>query len=243
MIAALIRLIRGLRLTVAQYISLHLIAGMVISILSLIAFASIADEVGEPEFMVALDTALANELYASATPERTHLFYTISLLGNEGLVLVLVLVTVYLGLRQAWLYLTVWLGGVVGGLGLNVVLKEIFERPRPVFETLLVEEAHYAFPSGHAMNSLITYGLLAYFIILNIENRIARIFIAFAAVLLIVLIGISRLYLGVHYLSDVIGGYAAGLVWLATSITALEVVRRYRQIKGQGTHVTPPAEV
>ncbi len=241
MIAALIRLIRRLRLTAAQYLSVHLLVGMAVSLLSLFAFAAIADEVGEDEFMVRLDTALANEFYASATPERTELFRTISLFGNEGLVILLLAVTVYLGLRQAWWALAVWLGGVFGGMLLNLFLKEVFERPRPVFETLLVEEAHYAFPSGHAMNSLITYGLLAYLIALNLKHRIARILVVFAAVIAIVLIGISRLYLGVHYLSDVIGGYMVGIVWLAVCVAAMEIIRR-RHVKAQGTHDAPPAE-
>lgn len=76
------------------------------------------------------------------------------------------------------------------------------------------------------MGSLIAYGMLAYLLVRDAKRRRPRMAIVAGAVLLVLLIGLSRMYLGVHYLSDVLGGYAAGVVWLAACITGLEVARR-----------------
>src|SRR5690606_37445814 len=84
----------------------------------------------------------------------------------------------------------------------------------------------FSFPSAHAMTSLITYGLLAYFLWHTVHNRIIRILIVFAATMLVILIGISRMTLGVHYLSDVLGGFMAGGIWLGVCIAALSILHR-----------------
>ena len=85
----------------------------------------------------------------------------------------------------------------------------------------------WSFPSGHAMGSLVAYGMLAYLLLRETHlGRHQRMLVIISAALLVLLIGLSRLYLGVHYFSDVIGGYAAGVVWLAACISGLEIVRR-----------------
>ena len=90
------------------------------------------------------------------------------------------------------------------------------------------------------MGSLIGYGMLAYVLaVLWIYRRSAQFSVALGAALLIVAIGLSRLYLGVHYFSDVVGGYAAGLLWLSACISGLEVARRWRG--GAPPAAGPPA--
>jgi undecaprenyl-diphosphatase len=80
------------------------------------------------------------------------------------------------------------------------------------------------------MVSLVGYGMLAYVILLLTHaNRRTQLWVTGAAAILITAIGISRLYLGVHYFSDVVGGYAAGLVWLSTCVSAVELARRWRR--------------
>ena len=76
------------------------------------------------------------------------------------------------------------------------------------------------------MTSLITYGILAYFLWHEVHNRIVRILIVFAAALLVILVGISRMTLGVHYLSDVLGGFMAGGIWLGICIAAFSILQR-----------------
>ena len=116
-----------------------------------------------------------------------------------------------------------------GSAVLNQLLKGLFARPRPYFEHPLLIETSYSFPSGHAMGSFVLYGMLAYFAVLALKTWRARTAVVFGAALLVLLIGLSRMYLGVHYFSDVVAGFAAGGVWLSACITAMEFVRRGKQ--------------
>ena len=120
---------------------------------------------------------------------------------------------------------------------LNQVLKALFARPRQHFEHPLLVETSYSFPSGHAMGSLLAYGMLAYFAVLALGSWRSRVGAVFAVALLVLLIGLSRMYLGVHYLSDVAAGYAAGGVWLSALITAAETVRRRGKLRAGGTEL------
>jgi membrane-associated phospholipid phosphatase len=90
----------------------------------------------------------------------------------------------------------------------------------------MVVETSYSFPSGQAMESLVVYGMLAYFTVLTLRSQRARAVSVGGAALIVVLIGLSRVYLGAHYVSDVVGGFAAGGAWLGTVVTAWEAIRR-----------------
>lgn len=139
----------------------------------------------------------------------------VSFLGGDGLLFIAAAVAVYLALRRAGSKVLLWLVAVGGVIVFNRVLKEYFEVLRPVVgHTNLFEESS-GFPSGHAMIALVTYGLLAAIASAQMIGRRTKSLVWGAASLLILLIGFSRLYLSVHYVSDVIGGYAAGVAWLA----------------------------
>jgi undecaprenyl-diphosphatase len=130
--------------------------------------------------------------------------------------------------RRQWTLLAGWLAAFVGGGLLDEILKVVIRRPRPPYATAFLHHYSWSFPSGHAMVSLIAYGMLAYLLVVLWTNRRStRISIVLGAALLIVAIGLSRLYLGVHYFSDVVGGYAAGVLWLSACISGLEVGRRW----------------
>ncbi|HEY0299627.1 MAG TPA: phosphatase PAP2 family protein, partial [Arachidicoccus sp.] len=101
---------------------------------------------------------------------------------------------------------------VISGIG-SILLKSIFDRPRPN-GIHLVTESSSSFPSGHAMASILCYGTIWLFVPLFIKNKKIRLCIQFLLGLLIISIGISRIYLGVHYPSDIIAGYAVALGWL-----------------------------
>ena len=102
---------------------------------------------------------------------------------------------------------------------INYVLKKIIQRPRPPLEFRMVEESSFSFPSGHAMASMAFYGLIIYFINKNMKNEKLKKIISISLSILIFLIGISRIYLGVHYASDVIAGFAISIVYLVLYIT------------------------
>jgi membrane-associated phospholipid phosphatase len=94
-----------------------------------------------------------------------------------------------------------------------------------------VLETSYSFPSGHATMSLICYGMLAYYAVLTLRTWRAKTAVVFGAALLVLLTDFSRLYLGVHYFSDVVGGFASAGVWLSVLITGSEIIRRRNKIR------------
>ena len=101
-------------------------------------------------------------------------------------------------------------------------MKYIFQRPRPDIALRLIEESGYSFPSGHSMNCLVSYGILAYLILKYCENaRLAKIF-SVGLGLIIILIGLSRVYVGVHFPTDVIGGWSLGIAVIVAMMYAFE---------------------
>ncbi len=108
---------------------------------------------------------------------------------------------------------------------LLVILKLFFHRPRP--SPQIVATHWYNFPSGHAFSAVIVYGFFIYMAWRLIKSEALRFIIFFVSILLIVLVGISRIYLHVHYLTDVLGEYAAGFAWLILSIIMVNVIRQY----------------
>jgi undecaprenyl-diphosphatase len=109
---------------------------------------------------------------------------------------------------------------------LNQVLKAVYTRSRPDYEQVLAEAAGWSFPSGHAMIAVTFYGAIVYLLFVLAGSALARAGGLIVACVLIFLIGFSRIYIGVHYLTDVIAGYIAGLLWLTVSIGAIETFRK-----------------
>ncbi len=215
-----------------------ILTGLLLSGVSLYLFAEVAENVVEQDTIVQIDLALANELHKAMIVNTTmvQVFQFISLFGFQVLFVLGVVVGIAFLLRKKWFYLIIWIMTLLGGNLLNALIKGFFARPRPVFVDPIALVGSFSFPSGHSMLSFIAYGMGAYLICLYVKNRYVRIFVVFVAVMSIALIGISRLYLGVHYFSDVIGGFAAGAVWLATCITAVRVYRyRAARIAAQVT--------
>ncbi|MDO8510635.1 MAG: phosphatase PAP2 family protein [Nanoarchaeota archaeon] len=110
--------------------------------------------------------------------------------------------------------------GSIGGVILNKILKEIFQLPRP--SDALIPVGGYTFPSGHAMSAVIFYSMLILLFHKKIKNKVARNSLIFANVLIILLIGLSRVMLKVHYVRDVLAGYIIGLLWLFILYKMLE---------------------
>lgn len=125
--------------------------------------------------------------------------------------------------HRLYLYLVCLIGSGV----LNQTLKHIFERVRPDILPV-IHAGGYSFPSGHAMGAICFYGILAYFAGLGLRNKLLRWLLMLTAGFYILLIGLSRVYLGVHYPTDVLAGYAAGAVWLWCCITLHRIFRKYR---------------
>jgi membrane-associated phospholipid phosphatase len=192
--------------------------------------------------LVHFDRWAADALHAHASDASglTDSFRVVGSLGSlEALGLVSVLFAMALLVHRRWSALAAWLVAVLGGEGLNLLLKDLFARPRPHFEHPLVVETSYSFPSGQAMESLVVYGMLAYFAVLTFRGKRKRALSVVGAAVLVVLIGFSRVYLGAHYVSDVVGGFVAVGAWLSAVITGREAIRRRDLASRRGQQISP----
>lgn len=213
-----------------EYLGLHLTVGLVISIAALWLFGGITEDVIHHDPLTAFDVALANAMQAHATPLGYAIFNAVSVTGSPvAMGALAVLVAFLLAARRQWIMLGGWIAAFAGGGVLDWMLKRVIARPRPPFASAFLHDKSFSFPSGHAMGSLIGFGMLAYVLSVWSEaNTWRNRMLIGAAAVWIVAIGLSRLYLGAHYFSDVIGGYAAGVVWLAACVSGVEVARRQR---------------
>jgi membrane protein DedA with SNARE-associated domain/membrane-associated phospholipid phosphatase len=214
-----------------EYLGLHLTVGLAISLAGLWLFSGITEDVIHHDPLTRFDVTLLNWLHAHATPTGYAIFNAISVLGSPVAMAVVALgVGALLVARRRWIVLGGWAAAFAGGTILQAALKVVIRRPRPPYVADFLSESSWSFPSGHAMGSLIGYGMLAYIllVVVRIHGRGAQIAVLLGAVLLIMAIGLSRLYLGVHYFSDVMGGYAAGVLWLSACISGLEGLRSQR---------------
>jgi membrane-associated phospholipid phosphatase len=192
-------------------------------------FGAIAENVLEGDPIVRIDHQVAHWFHQHATPPITRVMRTVSFFGSVAwLAVVSVAMALFFIRRRDWLDLFLVALNMNGGGVLNVVLKHFFHRQRPVLENPLVTLSSYGFPSGHTMGATLLYGLLALLAWKNLKNRAARLACVFGGCFLILLIGLSRMYLGAHYLSDVLGAIAAGMLWLTVCWTAIETLRLRR---------------
>lgn len=133
--------------------------------------------------------------------------------GGTVLLLAVVLAGGFLAVQRRWLNLVLVLVGTTGGTLVVTLLKGLVARVRPPLDERLVAVSSASFPSGHAANSAIVYLTLALLLVQTVRGHAARIYILVATVALVVLIGVSRLYLHVHWPSDVVGGWVFGTMW------------------------------
>ncbi len=224
------------RLSPEGYLGLRLTVGALVLIGASWLFGGIAEDVITNDPLTIFDANVAAWLHEHATPTLTAVMVFISFLGSTLFVSGVVFATaVWLLWRSHWYRLATLVLAVPGGMLLNVLLKHAFRRGRPVFDDPLLTLTSYSFPSGHAMASTLLYGALAVFAVSNLKAWRWRVLAVLFAVLLIALIDFSRVFLGVHYLSDVLAGSAAGLAWLALCVTSVDTLRRHRRVQLKNT--------
>jgi undecaprenyl-diphosphatase len=155
----------------------------------------------------------------------------ITSLGSATIIVLFTLiVSGYLLLRKKYYLLWLVLAATIGGALIVWGLKEFIGRTRPTIVTHLLEENSLSFPSGHSMMSAIVYLTQATLISRAQENRNAKIYIISTALILTFLIGISRIYIGVHYPTDVIAGWVAGISWALLCWYVASVIERKRDL-------------
>lgn len=206
-------------------LGIYLIAGAAIAIAFTWLFVELASHV-QSGATQAFDDAIMQWMgtHRVAWIERSLL--EITALGT-GLVLMMIVIIAALFLRATQHRFSAFLLLVAsaGGLILNTILKSSFDRPRPRLFEWVTNPSSSSFPSGHAMGSAIVYFTVAYLVARLERRRWTRAVTIFTALLLVLLISVSRLYLGVHYPSDVLAGMVIGLAWAGFCLAGLEAVR------------------
>jgi undecaprenyl-diphosphatase len=206
---------------------IHLAVSFAIIVGAAALFAAIADEIGDGETLGFMDQAFADGIARSVPIDVIRVFARVTHLGDPWLLAtwcVLGAVLLVLSGRRA-----IAIGFVIAIAGngvLNTTLKRIFERVRPVHDREIATADGWSFPSGHASGSLVTYGMIAYVLVSVMPSR-WRLPAAILATIIAVTTASSRVFLRVHFASDVLAGFASGTAWLAACIVSIELMRRY----------------
>ena len=214
------------------------ISGIILTIVGLWVFLEIADEVLEKQTQV-IDKTLMLLVKQLHSPLLDWVMRGASIIGGTVVVtlICLILGTIF-WVRQQRVYFTTLAINAIGGIGLNLLIKQLFDRQRPQLWQLTTGELNTSsFPSGHAMLSVVIYGFIGY--LLAHHFRRWRWWIVSLIIVLIVLIGFSRVYLGVHWFTDIVAGQAAGLTWLMACLLNLEIYRRYHQHRNKSSQSLP----
>ena len=210
-----------------EFLGLSITVGMLASIATLLFFAWLSNEMlkGDTQHF---DEVTRNAVHQIASPTLTAIMRGISFTGST-LFLTCTTIVMFIWLmsrgwrRDAWLLAITMIGASI----LDTTLKLSFQRARPVpFFNLLAPQS-YSFPSGHSLASFCFYGALASILTTRITNSKINLVTWITAATLVLLIGLSRIYLGVHYTTDVVAGFAAAFIWIAViRFVEMRIVKR-----------------
>ncbi|GAC1410619.1 MAG: hypothetical protein NVSMB57_04530 [Actinomycetota bacterium] len=216
------------RLHPGGVLGLELTLGVIAVALIGIAFGSVAQSVIRQRRLFHFDQPVLDWIVLHRSGGTTAIMKAITVLGSPiFLTVAAAAIGITLAVRRSWLRIWLVVGGVAGASLLERLVKIVISRPRPTVHAL-VKASGYGFPSGHATMSAAFYGALALVIARSLRSWPRVVATWAVAVVLIALIGFSRLYLGVHYLTDVLGGFALGLMWLVVMVVAVGLWTRAR---------------
>ena len=207
------------------------IAGWASFLLAGAIFITIAWNVATHASLVTIDARVAAWLHTHATSLATAVLLAVTTANSTVAVSVWgALFGAWLARRRQWAWLLSTAIAIGGGLGLNVLLKYAYERARPKFDDPMVSLETFSFPSGHTAGAVLLYGTLAaYFVSRTAEPWKRRAWVA-GAIAAVVLVAFSRMYLGAHYLSDVVAAACASTAWLALCLSTVHGLVRRRKL-------------
>ncbi|MDB4899857.1 MAG: phosphoesterase PA-phosphatase related protein [Gemmatimonadetes bacterium] len=209
------------------YLGLHLTIGLAVAALALWLFSALLDAVLDNDALVRWDMAADAAIHARMTPSDLRLVDFATQLGSPvAMTLLGIVVAVLLWRTGRRTLLIGWSAAFVGGAIIGQILKMVVHRTRPVYGAAYLHGQSFSFPSGHAMGSIIGYGMLVYLLRQLWHAGGRRRAVELLAVLFVVAVGLSRVLLGVHYPSDVVGGWAAGAAWMAVCIAGIGISRQ-----------------
>lgn len=200
------------------------LVGVILFLIGASIFGAIAYNVWTKGPLLQWDVPLAQQMRSEAVKEPPRIIELLTFgffVGKELLQVIVVILGLYFLHKRYWPELAMLLIGSGGGALIWYFLIGIFNRPRPA-EQLGIVVTDPSFPSGHAISSVICYGLLAYFLIPKMPSIFWKWLLVIATLFTLAYIGYSRIFLGGHYLSDILAGYALGLAWAALVFTLIE---------------------
>ena len=189
--------------------------------------SEVYEDVRDAAGLARLDQPVLDLAISLRTPTNVALVNAFTQLGGTiGMSIITATIVVIMTIRwRSWTPLIVIGVGVTGSLLMTVVGKDVVGRARPPLEDAVPPYEHSAsFPSGHTLNSTVIASLVAYLIVLHLTSRLAKAVTIVLAVLWFVAMGLSRVFLGHHWLTDVIAGWTLGLAWVAIVIGAHQIV-------------------
>lgn len=210
---------------------LYFTIGFLISTFFLFLFLTIIQGILRNDPLIQSDIRVINLLQTFHTPSLNRIMLFITYLGNWQVILAGVIgLSIIFALNKNWRYFLVLILSISLGQLFVWIIKNIIQRPRPLFVNILAQKS-YGFPSSHAFISLSFYGLLVYFLFRALESKIIKSFFLVVGFIIVMGIGFSRIYFGVHWPSDVLAGFYFGAAWLTGWITFLEIKRKFNKIK------------
>lgn len=210
----------------------EVVGGLVVSGLSFVIFIDIAKDVLEKEVLF-IDTIISQFVYSFRTPVLTEIMRFVSFLGGKFLILACTITVGLLVWKKHKRETILFIFTILVGLLLNNVIKVLLQVSRPNISPIDAFDS-YSFPSGHAMNSFIFYALLSYFMFHFTRNKKLSILFSVLTMSLVFLIGLSRVYLGVHYPSDIIAGFTGGFWWFITAVLINKTAIFYKIFREKG---------
>ncbi len=228
-------------------LGLHLTLGALALLAMAWIFGSIAEDVVTRDPIVVLDQRVSNWFQQHGSAAFFQAMSVVTFFGSGLWIFCVAAVGAALLIwRRAWYRLLILFLVVPGGGLLNLLLKMAFRRERPLWEHPLVVLHSYSFPSGHTMGATLLYGLATVMGSYWVRTWRGRVCIGTVGSFVVLLVGLSRVALGVHYLSDVLAGAAAGLAWLALCVTSVETLHRRHLAQSrspQGIHSCAKSKV
>jgi membrane-associated phospholipid phosphatase len=209
--------------------------GVIMVVLGFLIFSIFAYHVQAKDALTHWDLQLANsthEWVLNSPAWFKSLLIVGFYIGLQGYIVVGIVLGLYFLFKRFWKEFLIVAIGFAGEGGIWLLIANYFNRPRPEFQTRIGSVLNYpSFPSGHTISGVLCCALLAYLFVRKISSRLWKTVFIISAVLMSAFIGFSRFFMGAHYLTDVLAGFAFGIAWTALVFTSIELLFKKRSVK------------